>query len=857
MPSTAAAGPRPRRLHSKIAMTVALLAAVSAGALGWALHSGSPHESLVFLWVPLIGAATYFRGRAAGIGTGIVGLLAALYFIIPPVNSFAIKPDALPVVLSFALVGALVVEGAARLRVAEADAYRFTALVESSDRQQRFLVDANQVLASSLDVQATLDALARLAVPALADWCTIEIVADGGNLTHVTVMHQDPAQAALAREAQQTYALRPDAQSPSVVGTGQSAVYPDVSEELLALLVPDPALRGIIGGRGIRSVLAAPLVARGRTLGALLFFSVESARRYDHRDLTFAEQLAHQAALAIDNARLLQTEQAARLDAERVASRVGRLQGLTAALSEALTPDQVAEVILRHVVDDLGAAAAAVLQRGDDGRSLQLLSAVGYSANVLSRWRDTPGEIQPIAAAMRTGRVVWFASWTEFQARYPETLMPSEPARLGARAAVPLVLHGRRLGALYMNFAEARELAGEEIEFMLTLGRQCAQALDRARLFAREHQIATTLQHALLPVELPRVPGIEIEATYLPAAAAADVGGDWYDVFQLPDGRVVLSVGDVVGHGLEAAATMGEVQHAIRTAVLEGHDPGKALAVASRVLQLRGDTGMATAVVAVLDPVARELTYAAGGHPAPIIATNERIETLEAGGSPPLGLMEAPAARAARVSLPAGALLVLYTDGLIEHDRDYLSGEAALWRAVQHEQAARSVNPAQSILERIVPGKRVRDDIAILTVRLEHQPAEPLDITLPAEVASLARTRHALQRWARGLGLREDLTFAMQVAVGEATTNAIQHAYGATPGPVRLRARTDGELLRVEVEDRGRWRPERPGAEGVHGFAMMRALSEAVDVETTEHGTTVRLAFSAARAPAALDEPLM
>src|SRR5262249_53082289 len=151
------------------------------------------------------------------------------------------------------------------------------------DRQQRFLVNANEVLASSLDVQATLDALARLTVPALADWCTIALLADDGSLEQVTVMHRDPAKAALARQTVQEHASRPQAQGPSAVPSSaapprQSALYADVSEDLLAVLEPDPTLREIIGGRDVRSALTVPLLARGRTLGVLSFFSAESAR---------------------------------------------------------------------------------------------------------------------------------------------------------------------------------------------------------------------------------------------------------------------------------------------------------------------------------------------------------------------------------------------------------------------------------------------------------------------------------------------------------------------------------------------------------------------------------------------------
>lgn len=198
------------------------------------------------------------------------------------------------------------------------------------------------------------------------------------------------------------------------------------------------------------------------------------------------------------------------------------------------------------------------------------------------------------------------------------------------------------------------------------------------------------------------------------AAPEADVGGDWYDAFRLPDGRLTLTVGDVAGHGLNAAVLMGEMRHAIRAAALAGHDLAAVLHVADQVLRA-GAGGMATAVVFIVDPVALRFSYASAGHPPPILMTNTSIERLGQ-GTIPLGFGEGLPIAPEPLPLPPDALLVLYTDGLIEFDRDLAGGEAALQAAVAAEYAMRHGRPAQGILDRIIAGRPARDDIAILTV---------------------------------------------------------------------------------------------------------------------------------------------
>ena len=749
------------------------------------------------------------------------------------------KKDGTPIDVSLTI--SPVLDGAGRV-VGASTIARDISERKRTERQQQFLIEAGDLFTSFLSVERLLHGLAALLVSRLADWCSIDIVDDAGELETVTVMHRDPAKVALARHLQDATATDPRVREGRrrVIETGRAELLPEIPDELLAQAVTDPDILATLRGLGLRSSIAVPLTARGRVIGALSLITAESGRRYCPDDLALVEQVAHRAALAVDNVRLHETEAASRRAAEQVARRIGRLQSFTAALSEALTPEQVGDITLRQVADELGAGAAALCLAGDDTERLTLVAARGYSAELAERWWREPERILPLIEAMRSERVVWFPSWQVFQTRYHEAEPPADPVRRGARAAVPLMLHGRSIGAMYMNFVEERGFTPEEVEFMLSLGRQCAQAVERARLYAREHQVATTLQRALLPADMPQVPGIRVDAAYMAASRASDVGGDWYDVFRLGDGRLCVAIGDVVGHGLPAAVIMGQVRQAIRTAALEGHEPAKVLSLANHVLALNRQEGMTTAIVGLYDPLALTFTYAAAGHPAPIVADGARVVTLTSGGLP-LGFLDVGSLPTWTVQLAPGTLLVLYTDGLIEFGRDAASGHAALVAAIQAQQTDAATDPAHRILDRMLSGTQPRDDVAIVVVALAPGPVDHLEVTLPAEPSSLRLVRQAVAQLSAGVGLDRRRAFDLNVAVGEAVNNVVEHAYGAASGTVHLRAHRDDSTLRVEVEDTGRWRPDRPHNPGGRGFNLMRALTDGVHVVTGERGTVVRL----------------
>jgi PAS domain S-box-containing protein len=522
---------------------------------------------------------------------------------------------------------------------------------------------------------------------------------------------------------------------------------------------------------------------------------------------------------------------------------------VTQILAEATSLGEAAPRLLRAIGEGLdwewGALWCVDAQVDPHHRVLRctdtwhLPSVTARELTAISQHATCPPGIGLPGRVWEAARPLWMVDATK-DARAP---WAAAAAREGFHAALGFPLaHGSEVFGV-MEFVTRKILQPDDdlLEMVATIGSQIEQFVDRAQVYERAHRIAETLQRAFLPASLPELPGVRFCAAYLPGAVESEVGGDWYDVFRLPDGRVALSVGDVVGHGLQAAVIMGQVRQSIRAAALEGHRPPLVLTRASSVLRLTYEIeGMATAVFGIFDPVSLTFTYATAGHPAPALAAPDgRVEMLPSGGLP-LGAQSFQPSSGQTVSLPLGSLLVLYTDGLVEATKDVVAGEAALIAALQAELAEGPEDAARAVLDRMLAGGRPTDDVAILTVALDPTPVDQFDLTIPAAPAALPVVRQALRQVTRTVGLDEDRAMALQVAVGEAMNNVIEHAYGAASGMVHVRVRRDGNALIVHVEDHGSWRPPRAEGRG-HGLALMRGLVDAVEIDSTPSGTTVRL----------------
>ncbi len=377
------------------------------------------------------------------------------------------------------------------------------------------------------------------------------------------------------------------------------------------------------------------------------------------------------------------------------------------------------------------------------------------------------------------------------------------------------------------------------------LATELGVALGGKVLMRREHRVADRLQRALLPEHLPDMPGAEFHAAYRPASDEAEVGGDWYDAFPLPDRGLAISVGDVAGHGLEAAVIMGEVRQAIRTAAVAATSPAAVLDYVNRIIALRESIGMVTAIFGIYDPESSRLTYAVAGHPPPIIALANGLVRRLPSGSLPLGCVDSLECYDWTFTLPQGAHVMFYTDGLIENERDLINGEKRLAEAVRalalewHKDPAASADPALAVNERIFSGSFNRDDAAVLFLsRADPVPsyvfsAVPVAATL---IRGIAAGEMEL------LGIEKERRFGMLVALGEAVANAIEHAYrGAPPGLLRLQLGNEEGQLTLTVEDFGRWRPFVRRDDRGRGIELMHAFMDGVQIRSTRRSTQIVL----------------
>jgi anti-sigma regulatory factor (Ser/Thr protein kinase) len=345
----------------------------------------------------------------------------------------------------------------------------------------------------------------------------------------------------------------------------------------------------------------------------------------------------------------------------------------------------------------------------------------------------------------------------------------------------------------------------------------------------------------MLPSSLISCDGIVPDAAYLPASAESEVGGDWYDTFEAGDGRIGISIGDVVGHGLEAAVEMSEVRGAIRAMSTSTDSPSLVLRRVDDLMAAQG-MGLATAIVGFYDPKTGVLRYASAGHPAPaLLAPSGSAIFLPAGGVM-LGLGAPRALDDIIVTIPAGATLFLYTDGLL--GKDVLAGERALLRALESLRVQEG--RAESLHAILFDEKRRNsDDCATLAIHrifpADHS-TERLTYSAIPSCAALAREamRYFSERFVNGDDRRSEIISA----VGEAVANAIEHCRRDTNCVFEVEARADGGSVSIEVRSQGHWQPFRPSIEHGRGLQIMRTYANNIEVYSAQDETRVTLTFS-------------
>ena len=426
------------------------------------------------------------------------------------------------------------------------------------------------------------------------------------------------------------------------------------------------------------------------------------------------------------------------------------------------------------------------------------------------------------------------------------SLLPDVLREHGFETVVAAPLSGRQdtLGTFVIASRGKGAFNGTTQKLANVLALQLANALDQAMLFERTHRVADRLQRALLPDTFPHVPGAVFHAAYRPASDEAEVGGDWYDAFLLPDGRVAISMGDVAGHGLEAATVMGEIRHAMRSTAVSERSPAAVLQHINSVINLRKGIGMVTAIFAYYVPERRELTYAVAGHPAPVLTISDGFSGFLPGGGMPLGVEANIEANDWTITLPPRSCVIFYTDGMTEYSRDILAGEARLLEAGIRSFASDPDNPAIALQERIFDATINRDDAATLTLSCEDGPGSP-SMSFSAIPLAAPIVRALLHRFCDEHEVPSQQRFALITAVGEAVANSVEHAYrGEHPGYLYVRASAEGENITVDVEDHGRWRPFQRREERGRGIVLMHELMDSVRITSAQNRTVITLITS-------------
>jgi len=294
-----------------------------------------------------------------------------------------------------------------------------------------------------------------------------------------------------------------------------------------------------------------------------------------------------------------------------------------------------------------------------------------------------------------------------------------------AWVGMPLLAAGAAIGALRFSFARPRKITDEERVFLEALAGQCALAVERASLFEREHTTAETLQRSLLPDRLPSVPGIILDARYLPVTRNMEIGGDWYDAFRLPDGRLAVAAGDVMGKGLSAAAGMGRVRNALRALALTDPRPAAVLAGLDRLFTATElDEQVTTVAYLVLDPVSGEGLAGNAGHPPPLLMSRDAPPRLDLGeAGTPLGWASPRQQYVFR--LPPGNTAVLYSDGLVENRRRGLdAGLDELVTVAAQASPEVAEDPArllEYLVNRMLTGYEQDDDVTVLVLHVPRR----------------------------------------------------------------------------------------------------------------------------------------
>ncbi|MFI1279776.1 SpoIIE family protein phosphatase [Streptomyces sp. NPDC020858] len=394
------------------------------------------------------------------------------------------------------------------------------------------------------------------------------------------------------------------------------------------------------------------------------------------------------------------------------ASALYRPVALAIALTEAVTARQVSAVVTEELLPAFGGRQLAIYLL--DERHLHLAWETGFPTGFLDRFDGVALDVRlPGVETLTTGRPLFFESMEHLAAAYPGIPLDAD---VGARAFLPLIASGRPVGSCILGFDSPRGFSPEERTVLTALAGLIAQALARARRYDSEAALARGLQSALLPHRLPVVENVDTVGRYLPGTLGMDVGGDWYDVIETGRGLLALVIGDVQGHGVAAAATMGQLRSAVRAFALSGSTPEQVMRGTNQLLIDLDPGQFASCCYVLLDPASGSVRAVRAGHPQPLLRHPDgRTEVLDLAGGVVLGIDPDASYPVTQLRLETGSVLALYTDGLVEMPgMDIDVGVEQLRTALAAARPSPLTETADRLISEAVSSIDRPDDIALL-----------------------------------------------------------------------------------------------------------------------------------------------
>ncbi|MER8186412.1 SpoIIE family protein phosphatase [Kitasatospora sp. NPDC094015] len=760
---------------------------------------------------------------------------------------------------------------------------REQALREARAAQERLALvnNASARIGTTLDLGQTARELAEMATPRLADTVVVEVLdalvrgasgpgpgrADRSAVLRRLAYHTVPGSGmSPITPVGSVHRFHPSTPNAWVLAHRRPVFLPEMTKKALDWFNDDRERAAAVREQGVRSLMVVPLIARGAAVGVATFYRSLTDRPYDEEDLTLAAELAARAALAIDNALLYTRERDAAEQRQRALEAAGAAQTRLALLNEASTrigttldlyrtAEELVEVVVPRFADFTTVDVLESVLAGDeadpvprDGSVLMRAIAVGE----VDEEGRMAGAADPVGAAsrsamlyaqsLRSGRSILVPHVDEAALRrivaHPDRVQPSLDAGVHSYLMVPLLARGTVLGgAEFIRSRNPDAFTTADVSLAEELAARAAVCIDNARLYRRERDTALTLQRSLLPQDVHHTPGLEIASRYLPSSVISEVGGDWFDVVPLSGGRVALIVGDVMGHGIRAAATMGQLRTVARTLITLDLDPARVLRRLDDATGAIGEGQFATCVVVVFDPVERVCTAATAGHLPPVLsAPDGTTRLLELPPGVPLGVGGVQF-ESTGFTLPEDGLLVLYTDGLVERrGQDLDEGMDLLCRTVE----ARSGSLEETCDEVIdvLGAHNGQDDVAVIMAHARPIGKDRLAmLSLAGDHSMVRHARRFTRRTLAGWGL-EPLIDHAELLTSELITNALVHA-GA---PIQLRLFRNA-LLTVEVSDvdshEPRLRTAREQDEGGRGMHLVNELAHRWGSRATYDGKAV------------------